>query len=132
MTIPFFATERIQLTDPSVPMTWQQDPTNVQDMQTGKYGVPSGGTVEAYFGCWLDINQPDVPLFPRYVPSDTALVDGPFDQSTTLSIQQAFINDMHQCLVAEISYDPIVIPTGDSTSNSAWLAQRNLGLIPAW
>ena len=32
----------------------------------------------------------------------------------------------HQCLVAEISYDPIVIAPNDAPGASAWLAQRNL------
>jgi hypothetical protein len=86
--------------------------------------------VEAYFGCWLDINQP-IPLFPPSV--DPNQIDGPFDQSPSSGngpILSAFMNDMHQCLVAEISYDPISIPNGDNPQYSAWLAQRNLGLAP--
>ena len=142
VTIPFFATQRIQITDPSARMTAQTDTPNVQVMQTGMYGgVPDGGTVENYFGCWLDINQPATPVIPYFVPLDPDLVDGPFPPNTdfpsaiggnnpALSITQAFLNDLHQCLVAEISYDPITIPDGDTPASSAWLAQRNLGLNP--
>jgi phospholipase C len=127
VTIPFFATTRIQFTDPTQPMTGQQDIPNVQVMQTPSYGVPGGGTVEAYFGCWLDINQ-NTKLFPITVPLSGSGVDGPFDHNSTLPIQAAFFNDLHQCLVAEISYDPITIPTDDNPQYSAWLAQRNLNL----
>ncbi len=130
-TIPFFATERIQISDATKPMTWQQDTPNVQPIQTGMYGVPSGGTVQAYFGCWLDINQPQTNLFPIDVPADPGQLDGPFDPGAMLPIHSAFIFDGHQCLVAEISYDPIVIPPGDTPQYSAWLAQRNLGLSTA-
>jgi phospholipase C len=129
VTIPFFATERISLSQPDVPMTWQYDPPNVQQLPA------TGEMVEAYFGCWLDINQdPSEPgslLFPLNPPSDAGAIDGPFDAASRQAIQAAFLRDMHQCLVAEISYDPITIPPGDTPQYSAWLAQRNLGLLTA-
>ncbi len=123
--IPFFATPRINL-DPTQSMAGQlPDTPNIQP----NFPVASGGNPGvAYFGCWLDINQPD-PLIPATPPSDTSKWDGPFPASSPpLSIQRAFFNDMHQCLVAEISYDAVIIPQGDAPGASAWLAQRNLGL----
>ena len=127
VTIPFFATQRQQLTDNTKPMTWQTDPPNVQTMQ----GSPSSGVVEAYFGCWLDINQtsPVAAFFPQSLPSDPTLMDGPFT-GALMTIAQRFNMDLHQCLVAEISTDATPIPPGDVPQFSPWLAQRNLGLIP--
>jgi phospholipase C len=142
-TIPFFASTRINVSQPNLPMTQQQiDSPNVQLVQTGVYGVPNGGTVEAYFGCWLDINQttqynPNANLFPITQPTDPTLIDGPFPADTTLPIQAAFLNDLHQCLIAEISFytpatpitdDDFFPPQGDNPEYSAWLAQRNLSL----
>jgi len=147
-TIPFFATPRINLAQPWKPMTEQPiDAPNLQLVQTSG----SDGTIEAYFGCWLDINQ-TTPLFPIEQPADPAFIDGPFfSQSpveplpgtTPLPIQGAFFNDLHQCLIADISFytpvtppDPITDdtffpPPGDNPLYSAWLAQRNLSLTPA-
>lgn len=129
VTIPFFATERINFTNPAAPMTWQYDTPNVQPIPA------TGAMVEAYYGCWLDINQDpelaDSLLFPQQVPSDPGSIDGPFDASTREAIQAAFNRDLHQCLVAEISYDPITIPDNDTPQYSAWLAQRNLGFLQA-
>jgi hypothetical protein len=144
-TIPFFATARVNRT---AAMTSQlPDTPNVQLMQTGTNNVPSGGTVQAFFGCWLDINQ-STPLFPIEMPTNPAQIDGPFFSGTPpkpvagitpVPIQAAFANDSHQCLVAEISFytpsstitdDNFFPPAGDNPEYSAWLAQRNLALLP--
>lgn len=147
-TIPFFATPRINSAQPWKAMTEQPiDGPNLQLMQTSG----SDGTIEAYFGCWLDINQ-TTPLFPIEQPADPALIDGPFFSQPPveplpgimpLPIQGAFFNDLHQCLIAEISFytpvtppnpitdDTFFPPPGDTPEYSAWLAQRNLSLAPA-
>jgi phospholipase C len=127
VTIPFFATVREQI-DPKNPGTWtmldQQDTPNVALTIRGSPGSPP---TQTFFGCWLDINQ-NQNLFPVYVPSNTNDWDsvGP-NTAGAESILTAFTRDTHQCLVAEISFDPINIPPGDTPSSSAWLAQRNLG-----
>ncbi len=55
-------------------------------------------------------------------------VDGPFTDSANppLPIQQAILRNLHQCLIAEIAFDPVAIPVGKDPSNWNQLAQRNL------
>jgi phospholipase C len=127
VTIPFFATVRIQF-DPKNPgnltMLDQQDTPNVAPTIPGSPGSPP---TQTFFGCWLDINQ-NQNLLPVSVPSNANDWDsvGPSTPGAE-SILAAFTRDTHQCLVAEISFDQINIPAGDTPTSSAWLAQRNLG-----
>lgn len=121
VTMPFFAEARVDST--AVNMNQQTDPANIQSF------MPTGGAeVDVFYGCWLDINQPFKPdgspnnVLPAIVPSTNQ--DGPF--SNALPIQQAIMRNPHQCLVAEIAFDPIVIPPGKDPSNWDKLAQRNL------
>lgn len=126
VTIPCFATERI---DPLVKgMGQQTDDFNRQD-----FAAIGGPEVDRYFGCWLDINQPVKPdghtpniLLPLHVPASN--VDGPFTDPNIplMDIQQAMIRNLHQCLIAEIAFDPVAIPNGKDPTNWDKLAQRNL------
>ncbi len=75
-----------------------------------------------YFGCWLDINQ-TTPQFP-YNPSPT---DGPW-ATGRVSVMDHIRNE-HQCLVAEIAFDPTPVPANASPSTSDKLAQRNLAIV---
>ena len=43
-----------------------------------------------------------------------------------MTIQQAILRNSHQCLIAEIAFDPVVIPVGKDPSNFDKLAQRNI------
>lgn len=123
VTIPFFASTRASLLSPPQTMMQQTDPPNTITIKDN----PQYSTTETYFGCWLDINQ-STKLFPAAPPGGNW--DGPWLSHTPLQpIQRAFKNDLHQCLVAEISFYEITIPVGDTPSLSAWLAQRNLGLV---
>ena len=121
VTIPFFAEARVDST--AVNMNQQIDPANIQTF------APTGGAeVDVFYGCWLDINQPQKPngsannVLPALVPG--ANQDGPF--ADALPIQQAIMRNPHQCLVAEIAFDPSAIPGGKDPSNWDKLAQRNL------
>ena len=121
VTVPFFAEARVDST--AVNMNQQTDPANIQSF------TPTGGAeVDVFYGCWLDINQPLKPdgsannVLPAVVPGTNK--DGPF--SNALPIQQAIMRNPHQCLVAEIAFDPIAIPAGKDPSNWDKLAQRNL------
>jgi hypothetical protein len=126
VTIPCFATERI---DPLVKgMNQQTDDFNRQD-----FASIGGPEVDRYFGCWLDINQPvksdgHTPniFLPLHVPASN--VDGPFTDPNIplMDIQQAIVRNLHQCLIAEIAFDPVSIPNGKEPSNWDKLAQRNL------
>jgi hypothetical protein len=112
------------------------------DKQTDKYNVlpvnaaPGDGEVYTFFGCWLDINQPYKPdgsdnnVLPGSVPPSNQ--DGPFNDSfyPAITIQEAIMRGGHQCLLAEIAFDPYTIPTGEDPSNCDKLGQRNISFSP--
>ena len=118
LTIPCFAEPRVDSAVTSISI--QLDPANVQPITHDA----DGNEVSAYFGCWLDINQtsPQFPLKPS--PRD-----GPWSAGRK-SIQE-LIRNVHQCLVAEIAFDPEPIPAGASPAGSDKLAQRNLVIFPS-
>jgi hypothetical protein len=117
-SIPYFAEQRINTATQS--MTSQLDNTNKQSI------LHSGaGEAHTYFGCWLDFNQTDL-QFPVNVPSGS---DGPF--SGRVPILQ-LVRGIHQCLVAEIRFQPGVtdpISNGATPASSDRLAQRNLAIV---
>jgi hypothetical protein len=127
-TIPFFALPRIDST--AVNMDQQ---TDSRDDGTGTIlgnvqritAHASGSEVDTFFGCWLDINQSN-----NVLPAsrDALHPDGPFQSGSNppLPIQQAILRSLHQCLIAEIAFDPVAIPVGKDPSNWDKLAQRNL------
>jgi murein tripeptide amidase MpaA len=126
-TFPCFAEARVDST--TVAMDQQTDPRNVQTFTAGVGGVE----VDRFYGCWLDFNQPFKPdgvtpnnVLPATVPGSP--VDGPFTDPAhpPLSLQQAILRFPHQCLVAEIAFDPVAIPVGKDPGNWDKLAQRNL------
>ncbi|HEX7904668.1 MAG TPA: protein-glutamine glutaminase family protein [Chitinophagaceae bacterium] len=116
VTIPCFASPRIN--SAAVSLSTQTDPQNVQTIPPNA----GGNEVTRYFGCWLDINQ-TTPQFP-FNPSPA---DGPWS-SGRQSIQEHVRNE-HQCLVAEIAFDPTPIPSNAFPSTSDKLAQRNLAIV---
>ncbi|MGO9955009.1 MAG: hypothetical protein ACLP50_03380 [Solirubrobacteraceae bacterium] len=126
ITIPFFAAPRVNTAVES--MAEQRDPLNRRTIKPDKLGAEAF----AYFGCWLDINQPGETWFPdRLVGGSPADVPaGPYvDMGELLSIQQ-LVRSTHQCIIAEINYSPDPIPAGVDPSDSDKLAQRNLTLVP--
>jgi hypothetical protein len=131
VTIPFFALPRVDTTQFS--MTTQQDTKTVGGVVYGNIqdinGNATGGEVDTFFGCWLDINTA-TPVLP--IRADPGNLDGKFTDPTNppLPIAQAIARNLHQCLVAEIAFDPVTIPPGVDTSNSDKLAQRNIAWSP--
>jgi hypothetical protein len=121
ITIPFFAAERVDTT--STAMTAQADPLNVRSIQPGA----GGALVETYFGCWLDVNQNDA-MFPPWLAGVTNQ-DGPYNGGEPLVSILQLVKATHQCLIAEIAFDPDPIGGGLDPSNSDKLAQRNLSFI---
>ena len=126
ITIPCFASPRIDST--TTGMGLQVDDPNVQT-----FTAIGGPEVDRFFGCWLDINQPfnldgitPNNVLPVNVPAANA--DGPFNDPSNppLTIQQAILRNLHQCLIAEIAFDPVTIPLGKDPSNWDKLAQRNI------
>lgn len=126
VTIPFFATRRVVTSGASM-KTQTDDPNRRLTVTPDSLG----GEVSMYFGCWLDINQPQDLLFPTRmvggVPAN--LPDGPFTNMGTLFPIQQLVRAEHQCLIAEIAFDPDPIPAGSDPSISDKLAQRNLTFV---
>jgi hypothetical protein len=117
VTIPFFAEARVSAT---VNLNQQLDNTNVQPINPGV----NGQEAYMYYGCWLDINQPNDLRFPiQPSPPDGGPFVGPLQSIANL------IRGTHQCMVTEINFDadPIT-PQGISTASSDKLSQRNLAI----
>jgi hypothetical protein len=124
-TIPFFAEPRVVSTSEST--TRQLDPTNVQTIPSPLAPTPPPGTeVFAYFGCYLDLNQP-TPMFPLN-PATASTPNGPWTAAEIVSIPTIIMGN-HACLVTEIAYDPDPIPSGASPATSDKLGQRNLSWV---
>ena len=120
VTIPCFATERVNLNQPA-DMKTQTDPPNAQSITTA-----AGKEVDTYFGCWLDVNQST----PFLIPTPPLLPpqwDGPW--TGTKSLNGVISTAPHQCLIAEIRFDDTPIPNGATTSTSDKLAQRNIAWL---
>ncbi len=118
VAIPCFASPRINSAVASMTIQPDDEP-NKQTIPPN----PSGAEVVRYFGCWLDINQPQQPQFPLQ-PSP---MDGPYP-SGRLSIQDHIRNE-HQCLVSEIAFTPAPAQNSSTPSTSDKLAQRNLAIF---
>lgn len=116
LSIPCFAAPRIN--SASASMDTQTDPANERDIPPDATGAER----EAFFGCILDVNQPGQAVFPLN-PS----TDGPY--SGTLLAVLELTRNAHQCLVAEIAFDPDLIQNGQSPASSDKLAQRNLSQV---
>ena len=121
VTAPCFATARVNLNQPA-DMNTQTDPSNVASITTAP-----GMEVDTYFGCWLDVNQPQQTFLIPVPPLLQTQWDGPW--AGTQSINGAITVAPHQCLVAEIRFDDTPIPDGANSSNSDKLAQRNIAWI---
>jgi hypothetical protein len=120
VTVPCFATDRVNLGGPA-DMNTQTDPPNAVPITTS-----AGAEVDTYFGCWLDVNQTTDFLIPS-PPSSQSQWDGPW--TGTESLNGAIAVAPHQCLVAEIRFDATPIPTGADTSTTDKLAQRNIAWL---
>jgi hypothetical protein len=117
LTIPCFATARVS---PGANMDTQPDTPNVQPILHDA----SGAEVDRYFGCWLDTNQPGQLVFPLNPTND-----GPYAGGLKSVLE--LVRNQHQCLIAEIAFDPDPIATGATPGSSDKLAQRNLSLTPS-
>jgi hypothetical protein len=128
VTLPFFALPRVDTA--AVSMSQQTDSQTVAGVVYGNIqhitAHADGSEVDTFFGCWLDINQPSAVVIPA--SRDATNPDGPFQSVTNppLSVQQALLRSLHQCLIAEVAFDPVIIPLGKDPSNWDKLAQRNI------
>jgi hypothetical protein len=78
---------------------------NAQTDPKNRWTLHGNGATEvsAFFGCWLDFNHDDT--------------------------VRNRIRGQHQCLVAEIFYQPSLISTGATPANNDQLSQRNLAIV---
>jgi hypothetical protein len=123
--------------------TGRQDPTQAgaaNSLPQLQFDTPNdrnlpatGGPIkDFYYGCFLDINgngEPTPTVLPQggIVPAGNA--NGPWPPSSGVTLEplrQAFIRNDHQCLAAEIAFDPDPINPGTQPWNSDKLAQRNI------
>jgi hypothetical protein len=125
VTIPCFASTRVNLNGPAS-MDDQHDDPNAYPIT-----ITPGVEVDSYFGCWIDINQPQQKFLPLSPPTNN--FDGPWTvQWASLdvhSIQEAVIAAPHQCLIAEIRYDDAPTVPNATSATSDKLAQRNIAWI---
>ncbi len=123
VTIPCFATDRVNLTGPA-DMNTQHDDPNAASITT-----VANMEVDTYFGCWLDLNQQGgaANIFPSAPPAAQSQWDGPWPGTT--SVNGLITASPHQCLIAEIRYDDTPIPTNATYATSDKLAQRNIAWI---
>ena len=128
VTLPFFALPRVNTA--ALGMGMQTDSRSAGGQVLGNVqritAHPDGSEVDTFFGCWLDINQPTMNVLPALV--DQAHPDGPYQSifNPPRPIQQAILRSLHQCLIAEVAFDPVPIPMGKDPGNWDKLAQRNL------
>lgn len=121
-SIPYFAVGRVDSTATSM-ANQPLDTPNIQNINAA-----GGQEAVMFFGCWLDFNQPQN-RFPFNPPDD----HGPFTSGAQPI--PAVISGLHECLVAEIFYQPgggaDPIPSGSTPASSDRLAQRNLAIDPS-
>ncbi len=124
VTIPFFAAPRV---DVSKPLSGQTDPKNTHTILPD----PHGAVVDTFYGCWLDINQPNDLRFPDRMVANTTTdyAYGPYGSFDNLVSILQLTRSQHQCLVCEVSFTPDPITVGDDPSNTDKLAQRNLAFV---
>jgi hypothetical protein len=125
-SIPYFAVPRID----SVNQSMTVQPIDTPNVQT--INAVAGQESVMFFGVWLDFNQP-TNRFP-FNPVGNGGFGG------VAQPIPALINGLHQCLAAEIFFQPGTgpdpIPSGSNPATSDRLSQRNLSIDnsgnPGW
>ena len=122
VTIPFFATPRVDAG--TVSMADPDRPAQRAGRNCSRPSRRRGAHV--------------LRLLARYQPAERAGVPDPGAGRRRRAVHgrrsagapiQSFARSDHQCLIAEISYDPDPITTGADPSNTDKLAQRNLAFV---
>jgi hypothetical protein len=124
VSIPCFGAQRKDPTQAGTPNSLPQ--LQLDSLNDRNLPATGGPGKDFYYGCYLDINGIK-PALPPTPPAGNA--NGPWPPSSGVSLEplrQAFIRNDHQCLVAEIAFDPYPINLGTQAWNSDKLAQRNI------
>jgi hypothetical protein len=121
VTIPCFASARVNLAAPADMNNQPEDTPNAYTID-----VNPGVEVASFFGCWLDINQPQQKFLAQTPAAGN--FDGPFS-GTLQSFNEVITKAPHQCLIAEIRFDDTPIPFGANSATSDKIAQRNIAWV---
>ena len=125
-SIPFFLGPRVETRSGFTGADAMSSQPLAADYEFQDIAPTAGAEVTAYFACWLDINQPEVDRFPL-TPGTS---DGPWSADSCQPIQE-FFRSPHQCLVAEVYFEPDATVAGATPGTSDNLSQRNLALLHA-
>ena len=125
-SIPCFLSPRVNTVTGQASATSMADQSLATDYEIQDIVPTAGQEVTAYFACWIDINQPGVKRFPS-VPGGG---HGPWPEASARSIQE-LLRGAHQCLVAEVFFEPDPTSPGATPANADNLSQRNLALLHA-
>ncbi|HEX2209100.1 MAG TPA: galactose oxidase early set domain-containing protein [Longimicrobium sp.] len=119
-SIPFFLAPRVETRTgfPGAASMTTQPLEAGYDVQTI---IPTAGQeITAFFGCWLDINDPDTDRFPLLGSGN-----GPWEADACQPVQ-SFFRSPHQCMVAEVYFEDDPTAPGETPGSSDNLSQRNL------
>ena len=130
VAIPCFASLRANPSQAGAPNTLPSLQLQQQlDAFNDRTLAPTGGPRrDTFYGCFLDINQ-SAGVLPKGGMAPAGNADGPWPTSSGVTLEPleaSFIRNAHQCIVAEIAFDPDPITTGTEPFNSDKLAQRNI------
>jgi hypothetical protein len=124
VSVPCFGAPRQDPTQAGAPNSLP--PLQLDTLNDRNLPATGGPIRDFYYGCFLDINGTALVL-PQTPPPGNANGPWPPGSGVTLEpLRQAFIRNDHQCLVAEIAFDPDPVNPGTQPWNSDKLAQRNI------
>jgi hypothetical protein len=123
ISIPFFLSPRVETVQGRAGAASMNTHTLDAAYEVKDITPTPGVEVTMYFGCWLDINRTRK-LFPM-TPGGS---DGPWPESSCRSIQE-LLRGRHQCLVAEVYFEPDATAAGETPGSSDNLSQRNLAIL---
>ncbi|MDQ3935349.1 MAG: galactose oxidase early set domain-containing protein, partial [Actinomycetota bacterium] len=123
VSIPFFVSERVE-TRAGRPGAQAMTGQPLDASYEIKDITPTPGVeVTMFFGAWLDFNTTGK-RFPRNVGTS----DGPWDEAQCQSIQE-LVRGRHQCIVAEVYFEPDTTDPGETPGSSDNLSQRNVAIL---
>jgi hypothetical protein len=122
-SIPFFVGNRVE-TRQGRPGAASMTTQPLDSSYEVKSITPTPGVeVTMYFGCWLDFNRTQ-----KRFPISPGSSDGPWPETSSQSIQE-LVRGRHQCLVAEVYFEPDATDPGETPGSSDNLSQRNLAIL---
>lgn len=123
MSIPFFVAERVETVAGEPGATSMTAQTLDPQHEIRTIAPVAGAEATMYFGCFLDINQTR-----KRFPVSPGSSDGPWLLADCRSIQE-LMRGRHQCLVAEIYFEPDATDPGRTPGTSDNLSQRNVAFL---